>query len=531
MGTFQIAYDDFSGGHYMGNRSAELPRNTWYGTNATLNGKGELIPGGSGYVGQSNKVRSGTFQPASSGIYHGFNYYSDSYFVITEATDISGTVGYLSRLVRVEGGYGNATTISSTTLTGIVNAQCTTTNDFSTTGQMTLYYVDNSNGDIRKCTLPTWGTPTDSLVSGVFLQYQVDAIVDYKSRLVTWSQNSGASTNNRLYYSNNTKTSFNTSDYYEFPGAVQTVIPRANDLVVVTGVGIYSMTGVLGESVNIQLIAPANELLDGMRNAKASGRSIIFLAEDKLEYPQDTRIYQLLGASSAEIARIDVQDYALSFADESCFNLLRGGDIAVWLSNGAFYVQKAGGPFVRMVATRPNFPTQPQAYIAEPIDAFSGSTNQGRTTAACFDSDGNLEIYQFGYGEAYPSKTFTTNGSSAPTSASVQLSEYWHNKPMTVRDLMVEAVYDTQAVTGLTSNASVAANIIPVGAIDYSVTQTPSLTSSTQTYTTTLSTVASNGARVLHRFRVDDAIKAYGFYPVITFQGCRIRRVIAIGED
>jgi hypothetical protein len=531
MGTFQIAYDDFSGGHYMGNRSAELPRNTWYGTNATLNGKGELIPGGAGYVGQSNIQHAGDFYPASSGIFYGFNYYSDSYFVVTEATTVASVTTQYSRMVRVEGGYGGATTISTTALTGVVNGHCTTTNDFSTTGQMTLYYVNNTNADIRKCTLPIWGTPVDSLVSGIFPVFSVDSIVDYKSRLVVWSQNTGSTQNNRFYYSDNTKTTFNLVDYYEMPGAIQTIIPRANDMVVVTGVGIYSVTGVLGESVNIQLIAPANELLDGMRNAKASGRSIIFLAEDKLEYPQDTRIYQLLGASSAEIARIDVQDYALSYADESCFNLLRGGDIAVWLSNGAFYVQKAGGPFVRMVVSRPNFLTQPQSYIAEPIDAFSGITNQGRSTAACFDDDGNIEIYQFGYAEAYPSPTFTTTLSTTPTSASVQLSEYWHSKPMTVRDLMVEAVYDTTAITGLSSNASVAARIVPTGAIDYSVTQTPTLTSSTQTYTTTLSSVTANGARVLHRFRVDDAIKAYGFYPVITFQGCRIRRVIAIGED
>jgi len=44
MGSFQITYDDFSGGQYMGPRSNNLPKNTWTGENVTSTPDGKLMP-------------------------------------------------------------------------------------------------------------------------------------------------------------------------------------------------------------------------------------------------------------------------------------------------------------------------------------------------------------------------------------------------------------------------------------------------------------------------------------------------------
>lgn len=534
MGTFQVTYDDFSGGHYMGNRAASLPKNTWYGTNTVLNGKGELIPGGVGEIGVSNKVLAGTFVSSDSSIPFGFTYYGDNYFVVTEAAVTTPPIVQQTRLLRVEGGYGNtAPVFTSYTLSGIATGNCTTANDFATTGQQTLFYVDSATGNVRKVTLPIWGPVTDTVLSTGLSTVAVDSIVAYKYRLVVWCRNTGSTESHKIFYSDPTKSTFSTADYYEFPSAVQKCIPRANDLLVIASDGVYSVTGVFGSSVNIQLLTPANELFNGMRDAKASGRSVFFLAADRNEYPYDPRIYQFLGSTSTEIGRIDIQDYADATSDETTFNLARGGDLMIWLSNGAFYVQKAGGPFYRFILTRPqNFSPMPQACLAEPIDAFTVSDQeQGRVTGACFNSAGGVVIQQFGWGNSYPGQIYEAFPYGTPKSASVQLSEYWHSKPFVVRDLLVEAVYDTNFRTGLVGNMIVQAQIIPTGTIDFTVNQTPALTSSTQNYTTTDSTVLNNNSRVLHRFRVDNAIRGYGFYPQITFQGCRIRRVIAICED
>jgi hypothetical protein len=46
MGSFQITYDDFSAGQYMGNRSTNLPKNTWYGNNVLPTPSGQLIASG-----------------------------------------------------------------------------------------------------------------------------------------------------------------------------------------------------------------------------------------------------------------------------------------------------------------------------------------------------------------------------------------------------------------------------------------------------------------------------------------------------
>lgn len=516
----------------MGNRAASLPKNTWYGTNVILNGKGELIPGSVGEIGTSAKTVAGTFVSSDSSIPFGFTYYGDNYFVVTEAGASVGIIQQ-SRLVGVSSGYGSTPTITSYPLSGVATGNCTTANDFATTGQQTLYYVDSVAANVRKVTLPTWGPVVDSVLSSALSGIAIDSIVAYKYRLVVWCRSTGSTESHKIFYSDPTKSTFSTIDYYEFPSAVQLCIPRANDMLVICSDGVYSVTGVFGESINIQLLTSANELFNGMRDAKASGRSVFFLAADRNEFPYDPRIYQFLGSTSTEIARIDIQDYASSVADESTFNISRGGDLMVWLSSGAFYVQKASGPFFRFVQSRPaNFGPMPQACLAQPVDAFTtADQEQGRVTGACFDSTGNVDIFQYSWGNSYPGVIYQTTTSTTPKSGAVQLSEYWHSKPCVVRDLLVEAVYDTTTITDLSGNASVQAQIIPTGAIDFTVNQTPSLTSSAQTYTTTLSSVAANGSRVLHRFRVDDAIRGYGFYPQITFQGCRIRRVIAICED
>ena len=46
MASFQIVYDDFSGGQYMGPKSTNWPKNTFDGTNAMSNPYGHLMPTG-----------------------------------------------------------------------------------------------------------------------------------------------------------------------------------------------------------------------------------------------------------------------------------------------------------------------------------------------------------------------------------------------------------------------------------------------------------------------------------------------------
>ena len=517
MGSFAITYDDFSGGHYMGNKSAALPSNTWYGTNAILNPKGELIPGVAGRV--------HTFSPPSSQvsgrIWYGWTSGAESHFVVTYANS-GGT--NTSRLHSIAISNGTVVSTNTRTLTGRVLGQCAVTREGGTV--QFLYYVDRTTGNVRRySTLSS----SDTLVSNVLAGQAVDSVVNYKFRLLVWGSDS---TNpGRLFYSSATKNSFSLTDYYDFDGPIANVIPRSNDVLVITSDGIYSATGVFGSSLNIQLIAPPNELLPGMVGAKASGRAIYFPGEASSPYVHDGRIYELLGATTTEVVRLGLEDLNSSLPDKINLNVIEGGNLAVMISNGATYIRKSDLTFVRMITGPVNnglFGVRVQSYVCDSLPPAVGQ--QYDTIAATMTTGLQVEVHVIGHARNYPAAVL---GTYEPSSASVQLSEYWHQRPMVVREVLVEAVYDFSQDEPIffTGNASVAVTIKPVGAVDYTVLQTPSLTSSTQTYTTPLTASITNGSRVLHRFRTDDAIRGYGFYPQITWQGCRIRRVIAVCED
>ena len=126
---------------------------------------------------------------------------------------------------------------------------------------------------------------------------------------------------------------------------------------------------------------------------------------------------------------------------------------------------------------------------------------------------------------------YYSNVASAPASASVDLAEYWHSKPMVVKEVIVEAVFDPAATLNLTGNATIQPFVMPTGIIDKGPNDTGSYISSTQTVTQAISGITADNSRAIYRFRINDAGRSYGFYPRITWQGCRIRRVICVCED
>ena len=525
MGTLQVTYDDFSGGHYMGNRAASLPKNTWYGTNALLNSQGELVPSGAVAI---NQFLAPTGSWNFSKPYGMFREGSTLHIVATWEAYSSPSYTYDSRYI-VLGVSQGSTSSSNYALSEIVLGQTCFGGDVATLGVRELHFIDADTDNV--CRVDSTGSV--AIVSTALAGTYVRSIAQYKSRMVAWptAYISSAVSPYKLFYSDPTMTSWDTTDYYEFPGIIQTVLPRSNDLVVITDNGVYSVTGVLGSSVNIQLITPVNEQMDGMQYAKSNGRSILFHGNDSTANPA---LYELLGATTSEVARFnqpDVDETAQSNDDyDTALGVELGGTVCSFLDNGVMYVRRNNGSYARFLVSGSERRRQP--IVAEPTQGSGISDILGNAYVAAMDASFNLNTYLFAYDRVFPCNPYAlANGTSLPASAIVQLSEYWHSKPLMVRELMVEATYDTDELLNLSGNASVMAQIIPTGAIDYTVNETPLLTSSTQTYTTALTSVNANGSRVLHRFRVDNAIRGYGFYPKITWQGCRIRRVIAVCED
>jgi hypothetical protein len=107
-------------------------------------------------------------------------------------------------------------------------------------------------------------------------------------------------------------------------------------------------------------------------------------------------------------------------------------------------------------------------------------------------------------------------GSTAP-SGSAELSEYWHQKPFTVKEVVVQ--WASSAVS-----PTVAVTIKPTGLVD--VSESSYTTSGQQ-----LANETSSGELVISRIRTDDAPRGYGVIPIVATTAATINRVILNCED
>lgn len=511
MGTFQVTYDDFTGGHYMGNRDTKQPANTWTGANTMLDPRGNLI--GTDAVLMTTKPNP-LPAPSVGDFFYLNGFFSHSGYVTVIYTffdsSVPSTISYIQSYSLSAGTWN---VLGADQLTGVPVGYLAPD---QTATVPTLYYT-TSTGTIRKLTFgTTFGNWTDALAtSGTNV---TTSLYKYKYRLLGL----GGSPRNRLYFSDPTMTTWGATDYYEFPGLITNVAPRSNDVVVTTTSGIYSVTGVLGESVNIQEIYTFDELSQGMANPITYGRDFIYL-NDYLDSMNGT-IYAGLGVTKNLIGTLD-----LEATPPLNIGLTNPGMPVVMSENGYAYSMGPENTWTRFQFS--NWDVGDVRYddritkTAVSITDFPGNMYLAQSILKPYETDttdATLYVARLDQMEIKVYKaTHTTKDPVSGATGTVVMSEYWHSKPCVVKEVIVEAQY---VATG--SNASLSVNIIPTGAVDIDSSVAPNMTSST--ITAPSQTTAST---IIVRFRVDNAGRAYGFKPRIQHKGVRIRRVICMVED
>lgn len=524
MGSFAITYDDFTGGHYMGTRSTNQPANTWTGTNTTLDPRGNLIA--------SSATLVDTFD---TGIPWGNldSFYMNGVFTHPQAVTVvyshfdanAGTTTSYIATYYYSSMFGGWIWTTPLALGGTPNGFMAPD---QTESNPTLFYVVGSTGDIRKLTYnATTATWTDALVTAG--TNVTAALYKHKYRLLGLGLT--GTVLNRLYYSDPTMTTWSATDYYEFPGQITNVVTRSNDFVVTTTAGIYSVTGVLGESINIQEIYSFPELSQGMANAVGYGRDFVYL-NDYLD-SLTGQIYAGLGTNKTLIGTMDLES-----TPPMNIGITNPGKIVAMANSGETYVMDFGGSWTRLKFSdwlASDYVSSGGGGItpsATALSQLSGNMFLAQSIIKPYRADDtDVRLYmarvrniqtQANYEIKLYSGYHSLKTPFITQTASVILSEYWHQKPMVVREVIVEAEYVSYG-----SGASIAVNIIPTGAIDINTTVAPTMTSST----ITAPTESTAGSTIIHRFRADNAGRAYGFKPNITHKGVRIRRVICICED
>lgn len=511
MGSFQITYDDFSGGQYMGPRSTNLPKNTWFGENVTVLPNGQLIP-----VGSSLASTIPTVTLTTSAAIRDFILIGDTSFMF-----VSYLPGSTSRMTKTTGiANGNAFPITSVnyTLTGIIAGKV----GYDPSSSPNFYYI-NTTGNIYSITQ----TGSLTLVSAALLSLSLTNMAMYGYRLLAYGPSS-----KRLYYSDTTLGTWSaSSQYYEFTGNILNVIPRSNDLIVVCDTGVFSVVGVFGTSITIQLLVPMSNITEGMRDATIVNRSVFYL-DQQLTGAPDGRIYALNGATSQPVAVMDLNDInvAQAASQKEAFRLfsLNDGKLVTASKVGYAYVETISGTWARLNNTTANSSSTiaKQHQVATP-----GPNSYNEFFVAAFVDNVSNDIYIHRY--IYNVTQITNNdvnllsggaaGSSAPT-GTVTLPEFFHSKPFTVKEAFVQFF----ARAGYTPAITV--GITPSGMVDLysSYNGSSSLEASVAL---TVGTANTNNASITQRYHANNAAKGMGVSPSLTFSNATIKRVILNCED
>lgn len=364
---------------------------------------------------------------------------------------------------------------------------------------------------------------TQATVSTALNGTTVSDIKLWGSRLIAYG---GYSQN--LYYSDTNKTTWNAStQYYQFPGIIIEVIPRAQDLIVITGNGVYSLTGVLGSSITNQNISGQTNVMEGMSNSTLSNRTINFFDQSNIG-TLDGHIYAMEGTYVRPIATMLTDDMiaAQSYGyEQAVIGTVSGERLVAMLKTGVCYAEKISGIWTRLNFSSGTIGTgQFQQKIGK---TQSGALNEYFLVASIDSSTTayTLKLDRFIHNvngltnkdASFRYLTTAAAGSSVPT-GTVTLPEYFHTKPFTVKEMFVE--YES------TTTSVVTASIIPTGNIDVLAANISSMTSSGASNIT-----QTAAATVAERFLPNNANKAFGIKPKLSITSAIVKRVILNCED
>lgn len=514
MGTFQLTFNDFTGGHFMGDKVQDQPSNSWTGENIILNPKGELIPTAATLASTTTKP-AGTFTDLR--IYDhwivGENSYSFARW--TGTSDASQMI--VDKIDYITGG---STTY---TLTGKLVGEVA----YDAENAQFFYATDQSV--VRKVT--TGGS--DTSVSSVF--GTSDALTNMALsgyRLLLWGP-----TKKKLYYSNTTRTTFSTTDYYEFEAAIIGVYPRPNDILVITEEGAYSMVGVLGSSISIQRILAVSDVMDGMRDGAISGRNLVFADSSKVGLI-DGRLYELGGSSVSSVATFNTNTFLDNLTDAEQIvrvQSVNDGRLAVAWANGEVYVADKNAVWSYHKSTDGSTTAGANRFA---ISRFAVNSHNEFFAIAWADmSNLSVKLVRYVHNFTIPCKSgysfvYASNvNSSSGATGTVRLAEYWHSKPFNIRDVMAEIVIDDKNKIAVSGDIGIGCTITPIGVVDTAPADVGSLTTSTQTYTFSNASLTGFPIRAIYRFRTDSAAKGYGAYITMTVNSVRLRRVVVTCED
>ncbi len=490
--TFDIEYDDFSGGHWAGGVDAKQPKNTWVGDGMiVVAGDGMLMPG-------APLVLGVTDTDTTLCTYSGMSVFNGA----------SATLAYEKRRQTGAGAITNTAVYGATTNVVTTNA---------TAYQPVIFGDKVLLGVTTKIINLVDGT-TASIVDG-----GGSAIIDPIGQLYAFGAYllSPGTSGNRIFFSAiYDHTTWDSNDYIDVGDSgesIRTVISTLSGLMVGTDRGWYQVTGVLGQTTVIRQISQRGVAAAGGANTE---NGIVFAAGGS----PDRAVVRLLEGARTPVVLWDGDhtvwnsDARITPVGNAIFVVSDGTD-RVWMWSENTHCWRA---IAMPTATNLAYSATPSWRVASDPGASAETAWFLAAGVLASNSDPAVAFHTYEIDPANPPYNSVT---TAFTSATADLSGYDHPKQFTVSEVIVEVDCGT---TAQNKTRSVGVQMFTNAAImDYSTSVTSLYAAASTAQTLTLPAMATTaGERVVLRFSPNNGGPTMTATPRITLQGLKMRRCI-----
>lgn len=505
---FDVEYDDFSGGHFVGPSNARQPMNTWTGTNVvTTVDEGFLMPAPAWSVSQ----------PSSGGL--------DAPPVMDETLGAIVTVVGNTKFVKFLPGAGSnientmsPTPVAGPTSTGQllrVDVSGVAYYAYTSLGRRTL--INRTTGAITDATPLIVGGPT---VVGLW-QWGVFVV---------------AFVDNRLYFSNagDLVTTWPANNFVDI-GAKWSVIlglvVTADLLYVATTTGWFAVSGVLGQTTTVRKLSRI-PMINQFALATTGNRPLTYYGSDAAE-TQDGIIHRSGPGDVLRVLRGSSIDPAMFLPEGITLDkIANAGDVIIatdtlnrlWIKSEVVGSWRCLAlPTIAGIRTR-WAPVLDESIVTSTVNVVAQVEQPAftYTTTCCAQAK-------------TPTQPVASSG--VFPSATVDLAPIQRNRSLRAREMLVEVDFGQPATQ--TASRSLTAQLVadPVLNMDPTFGRTASgdvqpVATTAQTVQWTNATATRNGDRQMLRFGLSDVANGvFSLRPRITMQGVKVRRVIVRCEE
>lgn len=479
---FDVVYDDFSGGYFVGPRAAEQPKNTWRGLDV-------MAVASDGMLMAHKPVASDTTTFSALGPSYGLVLPTDAIYIhgggatmkySTNATDPTAFTNHDRDASGEELGW----TWSSYTLGG----------GYTFSG--TPVYFNGSVYTIID------GSPMKLAQGGT----AGATLPGTTPRLLTaWGSWLLVANGKRVYFCDPyDPTSWPAANYFDVGNsAVVGMVPTPNALIVATYEAFWQVTGVLGETTVVRQINVEGppDPTSGLVVADATSEGALMTAGRAYD---KSLAMMLTGTALRPVAWDSSWSYSESAIDLKMAK--SGSHFIIYGNANQFYVRAPNGTWRRLTA---NAAQKPVIQAAHPDAAYT-----------IFAVNGTIYLYPL-----EPSSPMIDTSGAFP-SATASLAPIERKRPFTVREVVAEVDFGyarNSAEEAATRSLSV--SMATPGGEDISarVVSSRASTAATVNY----GAVAADGTMVqANRLLVNDGGPTYWAQPKVTLKGVKLRRLI-----